>query len=54
MVTEEKNAGQAEALKVISTQRLLAKLETAFRNGRLKPINPAVKPSVEEVRVKAK
>lgn len=54
MGTEEKNAGQAEPLKVVSAQWLVAKLESAFRNGTLKPINPAAKPATEEIRVKGK
>lgn len=55
MDAEEKRVVQAvEPLKIASARRLVAKLETAFRNGELKPINPAAKPAVQEIRVKAK
>lgn len=55
MGTEEKSSGQAlEPLKVASAQRLLGKLETAYRNGTLKPVNPTAKPKAQEIRIKKK
>lgn len=55
MGAEEKNSGQeVESLKVASARRLVSKLETAYRNGTLRPVNPTAKPTVQEIRVKAK
>lgn len=55
MDAEEKKPGQAvEPLKVASARRLVGKLENAYRSGELKPVNPAAKPMVQEIRVKTK
>ena len=55
MDAKDKSRGQpAGPLKDASVQRLVGKLETAYRNGTLKPINPTAKPTVQEIRVKTK
>lgn len=42
------------AAKIASAERLLAKLETAHRQGKLRPIGSNAKPQVLEVRGKSK
>lgn len=55
MDAEEKVPSQVvEPLKIASARRLVGKLETAYRNGTLKLVNPAAKPSLQEIRVKTK
>lgn len=45
---------ELEALKVVSTQRLLGMLEAACRNGTLKPVSSTATPIVQKIRVKSK
>lgn len=40
------------AANVALAKRLLAKLEAAHREGRLKPVNPNAKSMTEEIRIK--
>lgn len=55
MDSEDKPRGETVGpLKNASAQRLVGKLEAAYRNGMLKPVNPSAKPTVEEIRVKSK
>ena len=42
------------AANVALAERLMAKLEDSYRNGRLAPVNPNAKSVAMEVRVKAK
>lgn len=54
MGVKKEPPSQEEPVKVASLQRLVEKLESAYRNGTLKPINPAAKHFTQEVRVKKK
>lgn len=50
---ERTNDSAVKAAKSASVQRLLDKLDTAHRQGTLRPVNPNAKPHCEEVRVKS-
>lgn len=54
MATNERQIDPSLATaKLVSAHRLVAKLETAYRSGTLKPINPNAKPVTMVIRVKA-
>lgn len=50
---ERRTAQSLGALDQASARRLVAKLEAAYSAGKLKPINPTLKPLTTAIRVKA-
>lgn len=55
MATEERKVAPVPlAAEVAPAARLIAKLEAAYRNGTLKPINPNAKSVTMEIRVQRK